>query len=119
MIRRCADLDILRPDEAERLWIARSRRGWHRREPLDNELPVESVRTLKHAFDLLLHENIRTKADIVADLRMNSADIEALAGLPHGYLSDGPSPLRLIDRKRPGSNGRQGGGGIVAFPETA
>lgn len=98
MIMRCSDLEILRPDEARRLWLARSKRGWNRREPLDEELPIEQPGVLRRAFDLLVSEGIRTPAQIVADVPLSPADIESLAGLPSGFFGDDPAPVKLLDR---------------------
>lgn len=99
MIMRCADLEILRPDEARRLWMARSKRGWNRHEPLDEELPIEQPGVLRRAVDLLVTEGVRTPAQIAADLPLSPIDIESLAGLPSGFFGDDPAPVRLLDRK--------------------
>jgi len=37
----------------------------------------------------LLQSGFRSKSQIAEDLQMGKADIEELAGLPNGYLSDG------------------------------
>lgn len=98
MIQRCADLEILRDDEAQRLWIARAKRGWSKREPLDDELPMEHPSLLAAAIDMLVQGGAGTRDQILTDIPLNAADIEALGGLPRDYLTEGMSTLRLLPR---------------------
>jgi hypothetical protein len=98
MIQRCVDLEILKPAEAQRLWMTRAKRGWVRNEPLDDELPIEEPTTLRRAFDLLADQAGIRRAQIATDFAIPAADIESLAGLPSGYFTDEPPPVRLLDR---------------------
>jgi Zn-dependent peptidase ImmA (M78 family)/transcriptional regulator with XRE-family HTH domain len=116
MIQRCVDLEILRSHEAERLWIARAKRGWVRQEPLDDELPMEQPTLLRKAIELVVLEGEGTRAQILRDLPLGAADIEALGGLPAGYFAEEGAPVRLLAR-RPNSGQDQGETGqIIEFP---
>jgi Zn-dependent peptidase ImmA (M78 family)/transcriptional regulator with XRE-family HTH domain len=115
MIQRCADIEILRPDEAERLWVARAKRGWSRREPLDDELPLEQPALLRGAVELMVAEGIRTPEEIALDVPLGPSDIESLCGLPAGYLSHDEAPVQLIAKRsvaRPPTSGR---GEVIDF----
>lgn len=96
MIMRCHDLGVLSEDQAKRAWINMSRRGWRKREPLDDELKPEVPVVLQHALKLLDAEGIKTKEQMVLDLRMRPVDIESLVSAEPGFLSDerdsGPRP---------------------------
>lgn len=103
MIQRCVDLEILRQDEAERLWISRAKRGWSKREPLDDDLPMEGPSLLGGAVDVIVQGGIKSREQLLTDLRMSAIDVEALAGLPDGYLASSGAPIRLLPRVGPRS----------------
>jgi Zn-dependent peptidase ImmA (M78 family)/transcriptional regulator with XRE-family HTH domain len=86
MIKRCEQLDILSEEQARRSWINMSRRGWRKREPLDDRLAAEQPRLLRRSFELLIKEGIKSTEQILVDLALNASDIEALACLESGYL---------------------------------
>ena len=121
MIHRLADLEFLSRDEAKRWWIAYTRRGWKRREPLDESIPQEQPTLLRRSLELLVKEGVQSRADIRAALPLDQSDIEELSGLPRGYLEDArpPAPvLRLpIGRTDDGSrSSEKAGADIVLFP---
>ena len=96
MIMRCHDLGVLSEDQAKRAWVNMSRRGWRKREPLDDELKPEVPVVLQHALKLLDAEGIKTKEQMVLELRLRPVDIESLVSAEPGFLSDerdsGPRP---------------------------
>lgn len=104
MIQRCSDLEILRQDEAARLWMARARRGWARHEPLDDEIPFEQPAMLRQAVEIVVGEDVRAPRQLLDELRLSAADVEALAGLPDGFLSDSEAPTRLVERRAASSS---------------
>lgn len=120
MIHRAEDLNLISSDQARRLWISHTRRGWNRREPLDDELPVEQPRTLRRAFELLVNEGIQSRAEIATRLPFPADDIEDLACLDPGFLDDMPPAVRLLPtarlRKRTGMPQSHKSGDVVLFP---
>jgi Zn-dependent peptidase ImmA (M78 family)/transcriptional regulator with XRE-family HTH domain len=88
MIYRCRSLRMISDSEEKRLWINLNRRGWRQHEPLD-DLPMERPVTVRKCVTTLVDEGIKTKDQILADLRLSPKDIEELAGLEIGYLSGG------------------------------
>ncbi len=88
MIKRCAALGIISEDYQSKIWKYYSSRGWRRSEPLDDKLIPENPCLLSHSIRLLVEENVRSKEQLLNDFRLNATDVEALAGLPRGYMSD-------------------------------
>lgn len=117
MIHRAADLELVSADHAQRLWRSRARRGWAKQEPLDDEMPMEQPRLLRRSFELILDEAGVGPAEVLDSLPYAPIDIEDLAALPRGQLSEGPLPLRLGDRRRPTDTGRPSApAAVLAFP---
>jgi Zn-dependent peptidase ImmA (M78 family)/DNA-binding XRE family transcriptional regulator len=88
MIMRATHAGFISSDEQRRLWIAMSRRKWRTKEPLDDSTPIEEPRMLRRAFELLLANGDQTASDVCARLGLPANDIEALSGLPSGYLEN-------------------------------
>lgn len=87
MVMRSEQLGMLNETQVKRAWINLSRRGWRTEEPLDNLLEPEEPKLLRRSFQLVIEEGVKSREDIVTELRMNPFDIEDLAGLSRGYLS--------------------------------
>jgi Zn-dependent peptidase ImmA (M78 family)/transcriptional regulator with XRE-family HTH domain len=100
MIKRATDLDLMPSEQARRLWVSYVRRGWRTGEPLEEIVPVEHPRLLRRSFEMLIEQGVESRAEIRARLPFSTADIEALAGLPHGYLEDLPPTVRLLVHKQ-------------------
>ena len=88
MIHRAQELDIIDKEEARRLYIGYSRRGWHLLEPLDDATPTEEPRLVRRVFEVIVDNDLIEKSQIAAALRFNRDDIETLSNLPYGYLDD-------------------------------
>lgn len=88
MIKRCEQLDLISEDQAKRMWINRSRRGWRLHEPLD-DLPVEQPQWVKRAFQILVEKKIRSKEQISEDLRLTPTDVIELCSLEENFFNMG------------------------------
>jgi Zn-dependent peptidase ImmA (M78 family)/DNA-binding XRE family transcriptional regulator len=97
MIHRAHDLDLISDEQAKRLWINCTRRGWRIAEPLDDRLPVEEPRLLRRALEMLINERVQTRAEIQSALPYSVGDIEELAGLREGFLTEKPVTVSLKD----------------------
>jgi Zn-dependent peptidase ImmA (M78 family) len=120
MIARCHELGIIDADQAKNLWIQYTRRGYKRKEPLDDQMPEIAPRMLKRSIEMMVDEKIRSKDDIRADLALPDAEIEQLCSLRTGYLSDssGPTLFELKPRvKEPDDiqGGARSSGELVPF----
>lgn len=117
MIVRARDLAIIGEDYEQRLWASLGRRGWRRREPLDDVIEVEQPRLIRRAIELIVDERVVSRDAILAALALDSRDLEELASLPEGYLWGSDAPVRLLDRavpSRPIDTGERGA--VVSFP---
>ena len=117
MISRCEQLEILSEDQARRCWIGMGRKGWRTQEPFDNLLIPEQPRLLKRSIHLLVDEGIKSREQIVAELRLPAAEIEDLTGLPRGYFSGLNVMQSLEPRIKQSEEGAIGRGGILEFPK--
>jgi Zn-dependent peptidase ImmA (M78 family)/transcriptional regulator with XRE-family HTH domain len=97
MVHRAHDLDLISDEQAKRLWINCTRRGWRITEPLDDRLPVEEPRLLRRALEMLITERVQTRAQILSALPYSIGDIEELAGLREGFLTEKPVTVSLKD----------------------
>lgn len=98
MLKRATDLNLVAPDHARKLWMNLTRRGWRRREPLDERLEAEEPRFIRNTFDLLIEQHIVTPLQLEAHLGLRTRDIEQVCGLAPGYLDQGPHAIRLPQR---------------------
>jgi Zn-dependent peptidase ImmA (M78 family)/DNA-binding XRE family transcriptional regulator len=87
MIVRCRDLDIIDDDYARTLFINYNRRGWAKREPLDDKLPIEQPKLLRRSYELLVKEKVLAVEDITDQLPYPQPALEEIIGLPIGFLS--------------------------------
>ena len=87
MIMRCTQMDMLTEEYRVRIWKHYSSRGWRKAEPLDDTLELERPRLLSRSVRLLLDERVRSRADLLAEFRLNAADVESLCGLPRGFMT--------------------------------
>jgi len=109
MLKRAEDLGFVSDSEARHLWILYVRRGWKRREPLDDDLEIEKPRLKSQAFELLLNQRVQSIDDVLAYIPYPPSDIEELAMLPRGYLSPKPPTVQL----KAAAKGR-----LIQFPST-
>jgi Zn-dependent peptidase ImmA (M78 family)/DNA-binding XRE family transcriptional regulator len=88
MIMRCHSLDIIDEDEYRRLWINYNRRGWRSGEPLDGKMLKEEPHLIRRSFEMLIEEGVQSPSAILKALPFPPADIEELADLEPGTLSE-------------------------------
>lgn len=87
MIMRCRSLKILDEEEAARMWINYTRRGWRGCEPLDGKMEKETPFMIKRSFEMLISEGVQSPNEIIAALPFPVADLEELTDLEPGTLS--------------------------------
>jgi Zn-dependent peptidase ImmA (M78 family)/DNA-binding XRE family transcriptional regulator len=116
MISRCEQLEIFNEEQARRCWINMGRRGWRVKEPLDDQLPPEEPRLVKRSIQMLIDEGIKTREQIISELRLPAADIEDLAGLPRGYFN-GLEVIRQVEPRLKRSEEIRAISGVLSFPK--
>lgn len=82
MIRRVQDLEVVDETTAQRLWMNYSRRGWRLREPLDDELPIESPTLLSRAIEFLFSEHLQDREQFFLETALDATDLSRISGLP-------------------------------------
>jgi Zn-dependent peptidase ImmA (M78 family)/transcriptional regulator with XRE-family HTH domain len=88
MIKRANDLDFITSEQAQKLWINYGKRGWKIKEPLDDQIQIEQPTLLRLAFEMIINDRLQTRDDVFVRLPYPACDIEALASLSPGLLSD-------------------------------
>jgi len=113
MIKRCGDLNLASEEKIEKLWIARTARGWRTEEPLDNQIPIERPELLSNAFPIVLESQ---RAEQVMDaLSISAVDIEELAGLAPSTLEKRSGNLTVMKPSSGNVRPTGGTGNLVNF----
>jgi hypothetical protein len=100
MIKRCRALDMIGDEYEQRLWKHYSSRGWRKAEPLDDTLASEAPRLMARSVRLLIDEQVRTREQLLDDIRLPPSDVESICGLPRGYMSSSGGDLVTLPRLR-------------------
>lgn len=99
MIYRCEALGILSNNQIKYLKDQMTKRSYWRREPLNNEMPVEKPFMCKQAIQLLLDNNILTPGQISEDIGCYPEEIEEYCYLPKGTLKVKTNTSNVISLK--------------------
>ena len=95
MIKRARELDLITEEQAQRLWVNRSRQGWNKREPFDDEMEPEQPVLLARSIRLLVESKTISMDDLLSAIPLSAEDIEVLTVLPRGFLTpvdESPQP---------------------------
>jgi hypothetical protein len=93
-----------------------NRKGWRTEEPFDDEIAPERPRLIRRCFQMLIEEGIKTRDQIVNDLRLTPSDIEEMATLPLGFFNG--LNLAVDPKVREIRSARVGNGAMIQFPST-
>ena len=97
MIIRCKSLELLDDNDAKRMWINYTRRGWRKGEPFDGKLEKESPHLTRRSFEMLLENGALTEKEIRDALPFPVEELEELADLEPGTLG-GTTHIRVEPR---------------------
>ena len=99
-IKRLADLGIIPDDFSRQLYKLYSAKGWSKGEPYDQNWPVSAPRALLDSLNLIVENNVRSKADLLAtEFTISSADVESLCGLPRGWFERDTAEVVTLKRR--------------------
>jgi Zn-dependent peptidase ImmA (M78 family)/DNA-binding XRE family transcriptional regulator len=101
MTTRSGQLGLLSEEQVRLFYINMGRRKWREREPLDDTLPVEQPRLIRRSVELLVERGVQTRDQILGAMRLASADIEELANLEPGFLTQLPDVVALREQADP------------------
>ena len=91
MLVRAERLNLIAEQPTRRMWANYNRRGWKRKEPLDDELQPEYPRLLRRAFELIVTKKVHTLGQIASDLALSRSDIRELSCIHEDLLGSGES----------------------------
>jgi Zn-dependent peptidase ImmA (M78 family) len=111
MVKRSRNLGLISDEQERRLFINRSRRGWRQREPLDDTLEPELPRFVRRSIELLIDKGVVARHDIPFQLALTPGDIEELAGLRPGYLTESDDPSAVLKLPQCDAQPKPGGCG--------
>lgn len=100
MIYRCEELGLLSNNQIKYLKDQMTKRSYWRKEPLDNEMPVEKPFMCKQAIHLLLDNNILTPTQIIEDIGCYAEEIEEYCYLDKGTLRIKTDASNVISLKK-------------------
>lgn len=96
IIHRCQDLGVISDTVAQRLWKARSARGWVHCEPNDDSMVIEEAKLLNRSVRMLVENKILNKDAIKNIIGLPVDTIEEICGLPKKYFSNEEN-VNIID----------------------
>jgi Zn-dependent peptidase ImmA (M78 family)/transcriptional regulator with XRE-family HTH domain len=117
-IRRLSDLAIIPEEFAQHLYKLYSAKGWSKGEPLDQEWQPQEPKTLADSFKLIVDNNVRSKADLLAtEFVVSKEDIENLAGLPRNWFDRDAAEVVSLKRPLLDRSGSANTGEVIHFPQ--
>lgn len=117
-IKRLADLEMIPEDHARQLYKLYSAKGWSKGEPLDQHWPVSTPKALRDSLNLIVENNVRGKADLLAtEFTISASDLEMLCALPPGWFErDSAEVVSLKSRESMPQTPGGGAAEIIPFP---
>ncbi|HVE70830.1 MAG TPA: XRE family transcriptional regulator [Thermoanaerobaculia bacterium] len=87
MLKRAADLELIQPEQSERLWRYYSSKGYSRHgETYDDVIEIERPRLLSRAFEMIVSEGLASREQILDAIPLHANEIEELCSLERGFL---------------------------------
>lgn len=80
-VYRCSELEIFDENQVLNLRKQLSAKGWRVREPLDDQLELETPTVMEKSLRLILNRKVQTVADVLSGIRLAPSAIEALLGV--------------------------------------
>jgi len=106
IVMRLRALKLIDEEDALMLFKRRSARWGAKAEPGDGDRKPEQPRLLRRTIELLVTENVMPVEAIPRHIGLSPQDIEALAGLPHGYF-EGQAGTNVVQFARLKTTSRQ------------
>lgn len=118
-IKRLSDLDVIPEEFSRQLYKLYSAKGWSKGEPLDQHWPIQPPRALRDSLNLIVENNVRSKADLLAtEFTISSSDVEQLCGLPQGWFDrDAAEVVSLKKRSEDVPVSHYSDSEVIAFPD--
>lgn len=86
LIMRCEHIGAIDYEQKKRLLIQVSSRGWRKKEPLDNIIPIEQPRLAKNIWSLMLENSLINESTILDELKLPKKFIANIIGIEANQL---------------------------------
>lgn len=102
MLMRSRDLGMVSPDQMGFLYREISRRGWRKKEPHDDTLPIEGPNLIPSGIRMLVEAGVRGTDQIAAELALPTFDLEEITNMPRGFYSAPRAPVVALPTPKNG-----------------
>ena len=85
-------------NQKRNLFIYLSKKGWRKKEPLDDRIEIEKPTYLEDAIRILVENEIQSKDSVKNNTRLSEKDITKLTGLPEFFFSDSTSKIKILPK---------------------
>ncbi len=112
MIMRSQQIGLINESQKRNLFIYLSKKGWRKKEPLDDRIEIEKPTYLEDAIRILVENDIQSKDSFKNNTRLSEKDITKLTGLPEFFFSDSSSKIKILpkfNKKQPISKNKKEG----------
>lgn len=96
MVRRARDLGTIDENTYTRLFRSIARRGWKKKEPLDEKLTPEQPRLLERCLEMLLEQGVVSRELLMEKLPYRLDDLAELTNIPKGLLLESSIEKGLV-----------------------
>ena len=100
MVKRSSDLGAISEETTRKLWMRISKRGWRKKEPLDDTLRPENPKLLSKCFELLINSDIAARDSLMAGMPLHWKDIEEVSSVSPGLLAPVNQGNQLMNEPR-------------------
>ncbi|MEK5162091.1 XRE family transcriptional regulator [Paenibacillus sp. FSL R5-0527] len=95
IVRRCKDLEIITESRYEMLMRQIKKHG--KIEPLDDEIERESPVSFRQAANLLISHGVKSRQDILNELRIPSKFLETLNNVENGFFFERETNNKVVE----------------------
>lgn len=115
-IYRLRVLDVLGSEAAASLFKRYSAKGFSRGEPYDDGAwPLQQPSLLADVFREVVNQGVLTKAELLQEFCLSAHDVEALSGLPEGWLTQETARVIELKPKTDGTENSNRTNNVVSF----
>lgn len=96
ILMRAKNLDMIDEEYSKKLWKSMAQKGWRRKEPYDDEFPLEEPNTLRIALETLVKEDVFLVDEFESELSIGKRYLSSLCGLNDNFFQPVQPEFRVI-----------------------
>jgi Zn-dependent peptidase ImmA (M78 family)/transcriptional regulator with XRE-family HTH domain len=96
MMYRAKDLGLISDTKYKSLCQQYSRKGWQKKEPLEERIEIEEPKLMSGSMRLLIEKNVISRSEILESLCLERSDIEDLSCLSENFLNPKITSLQFV-----------------------